>query len=131
VQFVKPVRCLKILFSVCQTLCAKKGVYKVFSLKNFSAGQSVSGPQFKTALILFAQKSCACMLGSISSTFYEQLLRVQIPKAQKDTGTLTLLGVARKYVGEIDQRCDKHDLTQGELKLNMRYCRIGSYRPTQ
>jgi len=71
------------------------------------------------------------MLGSISSTFYEQLLRVQIPKAQKDTGTLTLLGVARKYVGEIDQRCDKHDLTQGKLKLNMRYCRIGSYRPTQ
>jgi len=29
-------------------------------------------------------------LGSISSTFYVQLLRLQIPKAQKDTDDLTV-----------------------------------------
>jgi len=50
-------------------------------------------------------------MGSISPTFYEQLLHAQIPKAQKDTDDLTvffaLLGSAGvktscKHVGEID-----------------------------
>jgi len=50
-------------------------------------------------------------LGSISSTFYKQLLRMQIPKVQKKTDDLTvvlgLLGSARikagrQHVDEID-----------------------------
>jgi len=34
-------------------------------------------------------KAVFCVLGSISSTFYEKLLSLQIPKAQKDIDVLT------------------------------------------
>jgi hypothetical protein len=39
-----------------------------------------------------AKRKVTCIdLGSISSTFYVQLLRVQIPKAEKDTDSFTKL----------------------------------------
>jgi len=55
-----------------------------------------------------------CLLGSISPTFYEQLLRTQIPKAQKDTADLPIfLGfwgqqakkAGRKHVAETNPMC--------------------------
>jgi len=63
---------------------------------------------------LFTRPAALISLVTISSPFHEQLLFKQIPKAQKDTGDLTVflpfLGpacvkAALKNVGEMDPWC--------------------------
>ena len=70
------------------------------------------------------QTICPSDLGSISPTFYEQLLPTQIPKAQKKDSQVkqlfALLGSAsikavRKHVDEIDSRLPINNVIYSEF----------------
>jgi len=52
-----------------------------------------------------ARRLTMIFLGSISPTFYEKLLFLKIPKAQKDPEDLTVLKAGLKDVGEINLWC--------------------------